>query len=331
MLNEKQIKRIEDKCVLKSKKDFINACNNADIPAEWYSFEYDKKKPVCVDNRSVYYGDCGVVNCSVYMSVWDIAFEKLMNYKQEYEWEHSDEKFRVVLVQPEYKWNIKYNKDNEYPFVTVYETTPTETPVKEMLEDGWIPDCYIPYDGLYYYSKTADIREIIEAVTIRFKKRTDDRDYKTFNYEKEFLYGSFRYPIPHEIREQVVKELFEFKQQSNGSKNHIIFSEDTVKRIMAVYSNRILEDEYNALYALKETHLNELSKVVDNSLPEKEQKKLIIQKSRDITSKCPAVDNYLGSRSNIIIHKNLDIVYKLAECSGKRPLTVEELREMFGK
>ena len=70
-MTEEEIKEIESRCILKSKDDFVEACERENIPSEWYSFGYDKNKPVCITQTSVYYGAYGVTGCSVRMCRWD--------------------------------------------------------------------------------------------------------------------------------------------------------------------------------------------------------------------------------------------------------------------
>ena len=116
-MDAEEIKRIEDTCKIKSKEQFIQECENNNILSEWYSFTYDRSKPVSFHKDGVYYGKRGATYCSVLMTLWDVAFEKLIEYKKEYEWQQSGENFRIDEIgittteYIDYSWTKKLDLD----------------------------------------------------------------------------------------------------------------------------------------------------------------------------------------------------------------------------
>ncbi len=312
-MTEQEIQKIEEKCKIKSKDEFLHACNKAGIKSEWYSFSYDKNKPVCFDGNSVYYGIAGVTNCHVEMTKWDVGYDKLLNYKNEYEWEQLGLQYKVESIKPIYKNIISERNRNlqlEYPYVQVWDFTPTNKPVDSMLTDGWEPGGYDQYMGYFNYYKNVDIRDNIKCIEIFFKKRTNKRDRDTFGFTDAFTYGVYKYPVPNDMIDDVANDCF-LSERFPNKDSHEILSSETCLKIAKVYDKRILEDEYSALCRLKDEHLKALESQIDSSLAEREQKSAFAAASREVTSLNPAYGNYLHSRSHIITQENFDKVYKM--------------------
>lgn len=321
--------RIEEGCILKSKEDFIKACEKEGILPEWYSFTYDASKPVCINGNSVYYGTYGVTNCAVLMRIWDIAFEQLEKYKKEYDWKQTQQPFKIDSISFDYVWYMSPRDEDIYPYITVTTSAFDNKDAAERLATGWKDGGYDRYMGEYRYYKKVDIRDNLTCIYIRFTKRTEDRDRETFGFEAEYTSGGYRYPIPSELKEEIAQFVFNnktlpYKQQSKD------LPEDLEKSIIEKYGDSLLNDEYYALRRFKETHLQALLSTLNHDLSEKEQRTRMADASRIVERRSPAYANFMDSRSDMVAHSNFVVAYKKAGIElDKRP-SIKEINEKFG-
>ena len=323
------VKRAEAECKIKSKVEFRKACRKAGIPDDWFSYTYDKSKPVCFDGNSVYYGEYGATNCSVPMAMWDVAYEQLIKYKNEYEWRQSEQPFKIDWVTIKHKWWIPGAESEEYPYVKVTTSTMTDEPDKELLADGWLDPWYDRYQGLYQYHKTVDIRTILESISIRFEKMTDDRDAMTFGFNEMYMSGTYRYPIPEDLLEEAAHVVYDFRNKQHDYRGDQV-PEPLRSKILARFADRILEDEFTALSEFKETHRKALFDAIDPALSKEEQRSALADASRQAMTGCPASDNYMDSRSNTVIEENFELAYEEAGLERKRRPSVKEINDVFG-
>lgn len=313
-----EIKKIEDNCKIKSKEQFIEECEKAGISSDWYSFTYDKTKPVCIDGNSVYYGIAGVTNHSVLMTIWDTAFKKLQSYKKEYEWEISGAGYRITAIditESEYIANRK--QDYQYPDILITKSIPDNKPSQTMLDDGWIDGGYDYYMGYYNYSKVVDIRTVLDKIGICFKKKTDKRDVQEFGFSEEYLLGSYTYDIPSDMLEEIAKEVHSVLNVKKDILAPRPISNELKDKIIQRLATNILEDEFQALLRLRDEHKNALFNAIDKSLFEKEQKNAFAKASRVVEKNNPATQNVMGSRSYLIMSNNFDLVYDVADIPRK--------------
>lgn len=311
-MTEAEKKKIEDNCKIKSKEQFVEECEKAGISSDWYSFTYDKTKPVCIDGNSVYYGKAGVINHSILMTIWDTAFKKLQSYKKEYEWEMSGTEYRITAIditKSEYIANRK--QDYQYPNVLITKSIPDNKPSQAMLDDGWIDGGYDYYMGYYNYSKVVDIRTILDKIRICFKKKTDERDIQEFGFSEEYLSGAYTYDIPSDMVEEIAKEIHSALNTKKAISDKL--KDKIIQRLIA----NLLEEEFSALLQLRDAHKKALFDVIDKSLSEREQRDAFTEASRLVESNNPACQNVLGCRSYLITHHNFDLVYEAAGIERK--------------
>ena len=93
--------------------------------------------------------------------------------------------------------------------MTIEQCRFSEHPEQEMLDDGWVYDHYDQYMGYSIYHKTVPNNSVMRKtfIVFTFKKRTDKRDAETFGFaESTYLRGSYRYPVPKDLRMRIVSE-----------------------------------------------------------------------------------------------------------------------------
>ena len=263
-------------CKIKTLEQFLDECKIAGIDMDWFSFTCDRSKPVSMDDDTVYYGKSGETIVAYDFQRWDVAFRELLIYKEESEWEATGAPYRITSV----KWKsdadifLSYGntmKIREYRF--------SEHPEQEMLDDGWVYDHYDRYMGYSVYYKKVSTGSIMRKafIVFTFTKRTDKRDAETFGFtEGSYLCGSYRYPVPQDLRARIMSERdFKFR-----------LSEELRKTLTERLAKNLIEDEFNDLRALQESNSAEVGS--------------------------PAADNYADSRCHIITHNNLRHAYERA-------------------
>lgn len=186
----KREQELLDGCKIKSEEQFISECKKVGINADWYAFACDRSKPVSMDEDTVYYGKRGKTIISYPFQRWDIAFHKLLRYKEEYEWEATGAPYRITSVECVTNDNITMAFGN---VMTISMCRFSEQPEQAMLDDGWIYDHYDHYMGYSVYHKTVPNSSIMRNafIVFTFTKRTDKRDAATFGFEESrYLHGA---------------------------------------------------------------------------------------------------------------------------------------------
>ena len=166
----KREQELLDKCKIKTKEQFLDECRKAGISDDWYAFTCDRSKPVSIDEDTVYYGKSGETIVTYPFHRWDIAFNKLLRYKEESEWEATGALYRIRSVE----WKSNANISNIFGYtMDIREYRFSEQPEQEMLDE----------------------------------KRTDKRDADTFGFkEGRYIYGAYHYPVPQDLRERIKSE-----------------------------------------------------------------------------------------------------------------------------
>ena len=289
-------------CKIKTLEQFLDECKKVGIDMDWFSFTCDRSKPVSMDDDTVYYGKSGETIVAYDFQRWDVAFRELLIYKEESEWEATGAPYRITSV----KWKsdadifLSYGntmKIREYRF--------SEHPEQEMLDDGWVYDHYDRYMGYSVYYKKVSTGSIMRKafIVFTFTKRTDKRDAETFGFtEGSYLCGSYRYPVPQDLRARIMSERdFKFR-----------LSEELRKTLTERLAKNLIEDEFNDLRALQEAKRNALDAAFNPGLSAEDQKKAFARASNSAEVGSPAADNYADSRCHIITHNNLRHAYERA-------------------
>lgn len=289
-------------CKIKTLEQFLDECKKAGIDMDWFSFTCDRSKPVSMDDDTVYYGKSGETIVAYDFQRWDVAFRELLIYKEESEWEATGAPYRITSV----KWKSDADILSSYGnTMMIREYRFSEHPEQEMLDDGWVYDHYDRYMGYSVYYKKVSTGGIMRKafIVFTFTKRTDKRDAETFGFEDgSYLIGSYRYPVPHDLRARIMSERdFKFR-----------LSEELRKTLTERLAKNLIEDEFNDLRALQEAKRNALDAAFDPGLSAEDQKKAFARASNSAEVGNPAADNYADSRCHIITHNNLRHAYERA-------------------
>ena len=289
-------------CKIKTLEQFLDECKKADIDMDWFSFTCDRSKPVSMDDDTVYYGKSGETIVAYDFQRWDVAFRELLIYKEESEWEATGAPYRITSV----KWKSDADILSSYGnTMMIREYRFSEHPEQEMLDDGWVYDHYDRYMGYSVYYKKVSTGSIMRKafIVFTFTKRTDKRDAETFGFEDgSYLIGSYRYPVPHDLRARIMSERdFKFR-----------LSEELRKTLTERLAKNLIEDEFNDLRALQEAKRNALDAAFNPGLSAEDQKKAFARASNSAEVGSPAADNYADSRCHIITHNNLRHAYERA-------------------
>lgn len=306
-MTDEEIKALEDKCTLKTKEQFVEACRKAGISEDWYAFSNDRIKPVCIGEKEVLYGKGGKTIVLYPFQLWDTAYEELLKYKDLYDtFIKEGTKFRIDDVRWSSDVQIVAGRSNGYPYVTLRHVEFSEEPDPSLLEKGWIYDGYDHYMGYSNYYKNVNIKNLAGEIVVEFTKLTDDRDRIEFGFTDAYMCGSYRYPVPAELKERILYN-FHFNGQLSGQ------LKDELKQR---FSKKLLEDEFHALVRLRDDHLRALLDAIDSRLTEKEQKQAFADAGNAVEYGNPASENLYGSRCYVVTHKNFDIAYRRAGIRG---------------
>ena len=295
----KQEQEMLDKCRIKSKEQFLDECRKVGVPEDWYAFICDRSKPVSMDENTVYYGKSGKTIVSYPFHRWDIAFRELLIYKEEYEWEATGAPYRITSVEWQSNADVTAVLGNT---MKLQACRFSEQPEQEMLDDGWVYDHYDHYMGYSVYHKTVANSSIMRNafIVFTFTKRTDRRDAETFGFEEgRYLSGTYRYPVPKDLRTRIVAER-DFP---------VRISDELCKVLAERLAKNLIADEYEDLRAFQKDVQNELLASFHPKLPEREQQEAFAQALRRAEAGHPAVDNHEESRCNIVTNNNLRRAY----------------------
>ena len=248
-MTDEERKKFEDRCTIESKEMFIETCRKNGIPDDWYAFQKDPSKPVYCEGLHV-----GVTTCLIPMQVWDVMFEMLITYKEKYDWEHSDEKLKILSISVDCEVvTARVTEDKPYPFITITKSSYYEKDEK-LIADGWERSGYDQYMAEYKYSKVIDIRQWIPKLEVKFRKRTDSRDRMTFGFLLTSMIGYYRYPTPPELLDEIGRDIYRKLSESKYAEclEGQELSSSVQKKMMPFLTEHLIEDEYKALCDLKQ-------------------------------------------------------------------------------
>lgn len=300
-----QIEQIEKQCRIKSAEQFVEECQKNGISSEWYSFYRDSSKQVCFEGNSVYYNKYGVTNCLVPMTMWDLGFEKLLQYKKEYEWQQSGENFKIEKMVISNTECIAQKLD--FPNVKLSKIVFEKD--DSLQEDGWEFVGYNHYDAYYSYSKTVDIRTVLDKIKVIFTKKTSDEDKKEFGFTEEFIKGCVSYDVPKELIDELAHYEFDGIVSRSNYESRAL-SKELEEKVIAVLNTDICMDEFNALKALRDEHKKALFDAIDTSLTYNEQSKAWSNAANPVEFASPAHANWMGSRSYLVTNHNYELVHQ---------------------
>lgn len=298
----KREQELLDACKIKTREQFLDECRKAGIDEDWYTFICDRSKPVSIDEDTVYYGKSGETIVAYPFHRWDIAFSKLLAYKEEHEWEATGAPYRITSVKWESNAHIAAAFGSN---MTLREYRFSEQPEQEMLDAGWIYDHYDRYMGYSVYHQNASASSVMRnaSIVFSFTKRTDKRDADTFGFtEGSYLCGAYRYPVPQDLRTRIRSER-DFP---------VRMSDELCKTLTERLAKNLIEDEFEDLRAIKEDGRKALAAAFDPKLSERDQKDAFAKASNNAEAGHPAADNHQDSRCHIVIHNNLRLAYNRA-------------------
>ncbi len=240
-MTDEERKKFEDRCTIKSKEMFIETCRMNGIPDDWYAFHKDPSKPVYCEGLHV-----GVTTCLIPMQVWDLMFERLISYKELFDWEHSGERMKILSISVvSENATVALIEDQPFPFVklTISSANPNSR------SDGWEYCGYNHYEGLDYYSKVDDLRAHIPEIEVKFRKLTDSRDRMTFGFSETSMIGYYKYPTPSERLDEIGRDIYEILSERKyiACLNRMELSNSVKKKMMPFLTEHLLEDEYKVL------------------------------------------------------------------------------------
>ena len=208
-----QQKETEDRCRIKSEEQFRAACREAGIPDDWYSLTglksrdtvlsdnaAERTRPVIIGEDVVLYGKIGKTLVSIPMQRWDVAYEELLKYKEDHDtFVGAETPFRIDSV----KWqtDAEISGKSSFPYVTLRSVDFSRKPNPALLADGWKYDGYDHYMDYSNYHKDVDIGTLKAEIVFEFTKRTDERDARAFGFQEPFLRGTYRCPVPPDLKE----------------------------------------------------------------------------------------------------------------------------------
>ncbi len=120
--------------------------------------------------------------------------------------ERSDETLEVLSISVECE-PVTARVARPYPFIEIAEGWIYERD-KKLYAGDFVRGGYDQYMGEYIYHKVTDIRRLITAVKVEFRKRKDRRDCTTGGSTKTSTTGEFVYPIPSELRDEIGRDIY---------------------------------------------------------------------------------------------------------------------------
>ena len=292
----------ENYCMLRTEEAFIKRCEESEIDSSWYSLD-GGNAPIRLKGNRVYYENEALMCCFVQMSVYDIMYEALLDFKERHEWERSDELYRIsaIYINSKY-WMEKTFLD--YPFVSVTKNGYSKAPEQAFLDEGWQPVCYDPALAYYKYRKVMDVRDNIRDVTFCFHKKTDRRDRDAFGFAEDILYGEFCCPVPDGLLESIAAELWDKKNNLSRCAGRPYLSLKLRTELARHCTENLMEHEFEALLRLKHMHEEAVQGAIDLCLSQREQLDAFDRASRAVVGSCPAYSIVHGSRSYIITRQS---------------------------
>ncbi len=243
------------------------------------------------------------------------------NDKDVFDWRQSGDSLKIKSAIIYHKWYIPGKDSDDYPYVFIKTSTMTDEPDEQLLGDGWINDGYDRYQGIYNYHKIVDIRSIVDSIWLTFDKKTDERDQRTFGFDMVYASGSYHYPVPEYLKEEVARMLFDCRKMKYDLLGPEI-QEPLRSELLLRFSDSIVDDEYYALCDFKEKHLKALFEAIDPNLSEKEQKYAFRDASRVVEVSSPVRDLYGNSRFDTVVKMNYHLADEKARLARESKLVV---------
>lgn len=201
------------------------------------------------------------------------------------------------------RWESNFDERSAYregfPILTVFGC---DMEKNFNLDDGWIEDSYDHYMDYHKYHRTVDIRDAKAEIAVEFTKQTDERDKEILGFTSASMKGTYRYPVPTDLKEEITHSIYDKRKLTKGLKNEL-------KRR---FSQTLMEDEFNALLRLRDEHLQALLNAIDPKMTKTQQKAALDKASNSVENNNPATDKLYQSRSFVINQRNFDVVYKKA-------------------
>lgn len=201
------------------------------------------------------------------------------------------------------RWESNFDERSAYregfPILTVFGC---DMEKNFNLDDGWIEDSYDHYMDYHKYHRTVDIRDAKAEIAVEFTKQTDERDKEILGFTSASMKGTYRYPVPTDLKDEITHSIYDKRKLTKGLKNEL-------KRR---FSQTLMEDEFNALLRLRDEHLQALLNAIDPKMTKKQLTEALDEASNRVDSINPATDKLYQSRSFVIKQRNFDVVYKKA-------------------
>lgn len=201
------------------------------------------------------------------------------------------------------RWESNFDEHSAYregfPILTVFGC---DMEKNFNLDDGWIEDSYDHYMDYHKYHRTVDIRDAKAEIAVEFTKQTDERDKEILGFTSASMKGTYRYPVPTDLEDEITRCIYDKRKLTKGLKNEL-------KRR---FSQTLMEDEFNALLRLRDEHLQTLLNAIDPKMTKTQQKAALDKASNSVENNNPATDKLYQSRSFVIKQRNFDVVYKKA-------------------
>ncbi|WP_026662956.1 hypothetical protein [Butyrivibrio proteoclasticus] len=106
--------------------------------------------------------------------------------------------------------------------------------------EGWTYLGCHPYERVHRYEKKIDIRDELEGIVFSFTKRSSEEEMKTLGFKDEVMAGSYMYPIPKDLNEEIAKAV-----HSNN------VSQVLIQKLRLRFEENVISDEYNELVRLQ--------------------------------------------------------------------------------
>lgn len=233
---------------IKNRSELEEILSKHNIPANWYSFKIDRNKPVCLDNKTVYYGKFGQTYCNN-GTEYDVMLEQLLNYQKEQEFYNSDTQKifvkEIFLLNQRYFESIKIDEDGLITSEVVSHTKEDE----ELIADGYTYSHFDWYMGWHIYTKSVD-SSVFSHIVIEFNKKTTPQERSVYGFSDNVMFTSITYDIPDVLRDKLIKYITENYKKSRAK----ICDSDLINEIINHFTaDKISLDESNNLIKLNQS------------------------------------------------------------------------------
>ena len=233
---------------IKNRSELEEILSKHNIPANWYSFKIDRNKPVCLDNKTVYYGNFGQTYCNN-GTEYDVMLEKLLNYQKEQEFYNSDTQKifvkEIFLLNRRGSGSIEIDEDGLITSEAVSRTKEDE----KLIADGYTYSHFDWYMGWHIYTKSVD-SSVFSHILIEFKKKTTPQERSVYGFSDNVMFTGITYDIPDVLRDKLIKYITENYKKSCAK----ICDSDLINEIINHFTaDKISLDESNNLIKLNQS------------------------------------------------------------------------------